>query len=47
MESGRIKLVKETAVVLPGVLMFVGAVSSLVMAIEFLRPIRHTNPFTG
>jgi hypothetical protein len=33
--------------VLPGLLMFVGGVGSLIMALDFLRPLRHSNPFTG
>ena len=33
--------------ILSGLLMSVGAIGSLVMVLDFLRPIRHTNPFAG
>jgi len=33
--------------VLSAVLVFVGAIGSLVMVLEFLRPMRCTNPFAG
>jgi len=31
--------------ILSGLLMSMGAIGSLVMALDFLRPMRHTNPF--
>lgn len=32
---------------LSGILVFIGALGSLMMVLEFLRPMRSTNPFTG
>lgn len=32
---------------LSGILVFVGAIGSLVVVLEFLRPMRRTNPFSG
>jgi hypothetical protein len=47
MEAECGQAVKETAMVLSGLMMFVGAFGSLVMVLDFLRPLRHGNPFAG
>jgi hypothetical protein len=39
--------VKETAVMMQEVLMFVGAVGSLLLALDFLRPAGQADPFAG
>jgi hypothetical protein len=39
--------VKETAVMMREVLMFVGAVGSLLLVLDFLRPVHNENPFSG
>jgi len=33
--------------VLSGFLVFVGAIGSLAMLLDFIRPVRSTNPFAG
>jgi len=41
------ELRKETAMDFSIVLVFVGGIGSLGMVLEFLRPVRCTNPFAG
>ena len=45
--GGKVSVRKESAMALSGFLVIVGAIGSLVIVLDFIRPLRSANPFAG